>query len=299
MDRSDVTFDSHGAQCAAWHYRPAEDGQRPAVVMAHGGASVRGARLDAYAERFADAGFHVLVFDYRHFGDSEGEPRQLMDIRRQLQDYRAALGFVRTLQGVDPGRVAAWGTSLSGGHVLMLAAQSADVTAVVAQTPLTDGLAIARATGVRAGLRLMAAALRDVVGSALGRGPVMVPVVGPPGSVALLNAPGAMDGYKATIPPDAPWENRATARIALSTLTYRPFRQARGIRVPVLFCVAEHDAIAPPGPTVSLAEHIPHGEVVRYPIGHFDIYHGPLFDRTVGDQVAFLRRHLHLMPAIA
>jgi dienelactone hydrolase len=86
MQRSDVTFESAGTRCAAWLYRPVESGGGPApcVVLAHGFSGVRDQRLDAYAERFAQAGLAALVFDYRYFGDSDGEPRQLLDIRRQL-----------------------------------------------------------------------------------------------------------------------------------------------------------------------------------------------------------------------
>jgi fermentation-respiration switch protein FrsA (DUF1100 family) len=76
----------------------------------------RDQRLDAFAERFARAGLAALVFDYRHFGDSQGEPRQLLDIGRQLADWRAAIGYARTVDGIDPARIALWGSSFSGGH---------------------------------------------------------------------------------------------------------------------------------------------------------------------------------------
>jgi hypothetical protein len=58
------------------------------------------------------------VFDYRHFGASDGQPRQLIDIAGQLDDYRAAICFARSLRGVNAKRIALWGTSLSGGHVI-------------------------------------------------------------------------------------------------------------------------------------------------------------------------------------
>src|SRR2546423_7564002 len=120
MQRSDVTFQSGGTRCAAWLYRPAENGgsPTPCVILAHGFSGVRDQRLDAYAERFAQAGLTALVFDYRYFGDSDGEPRQLLDIRRQLEDWRAAITHARALEGVDPARIAIWGTSFSGGHVM-------------------------------------------------------------------------------------------------------------------------------------------------------------------------------------
>src|SRR5947209_8196715 len=98
--RSDVTFDSWGERCAAWLYRPDASEPRPCVVLGHGWSGVREQALDRYAERFAAAGLAALVFDYRHFGASEGEPRQLLDIRRQLADWAAAISYARTLDGV-------------------------------------------------------------------------------------------------------------------------------------------------------------------------------------------------------
>lgn len=107
---SDEWFDSGGTRCAARVYRTsAADRELPVVVMAHGFGSPRALRLYAYAEHFAAAGYLVVVFDYRGFGESEGEPRQLLDIRMQHEDWRAALRFARSLDGVDCDRVVAWG----------------------------------------------------------------------------------------------------------------------------------------------------------------------------------------------
>ncbi len=127
FNREDITFLSHEALCRAWFYRPAAPAGTPlpCVVMAHGLGGTRTAGLAPYAERFAAAGFGALVFDYRHFGDSEGDPRQLVSIRRQLQDWQSAIAFARGLPGVDPDRIALWGSSFSGGHVIVTAARDA------------------------------------------------------------------------------------------------------------------------------------------------------------------------------
>lgn len=108
--------------------------------MAHGFAAIRELRLDAYAERFAQAGIAALVFDYRGFGASDGHPRRVLDIGAQRADWRAALAYVRGLDGVDGRRVVGWGTSFAGGHVLHLAASGEELAAVVAQVPRVHGL---------------------------------------------------------------------------------------------------------------------------------------------------------------
>ena len=141
-EREDLSFASGGETCAAWLYRPdGAPGPAPCVVMAHGFSGTRGDRLPAYAERFAAAGMAVLLFDYRHFGDSTGEPRQLLDIGRQQADYRAAVAFARTLGGIDATRIALFGTSFSGGHVVAVAAQDPSIAASSPQCPFADGLA--------------------------------------------------------------------------------------------------------------------------------------------------------------
>src|SRR3954468_16610609 len=100
--RRDLTFPSGGEDCAASLFEAGTDAGPPwpCVVLAHGFGGTREVRLDAYAERFAAAGVAALVFDYRHFGASGGRPRQLLDIGRQLADWRAAIAFARALPEV-------------------------------------------------------------------------------------------------------------------------------------------------------------------------------------------------------
>jgi uncharacterized protein len=294
MQRSDVTFESAGTRCAAWLYRPAEDGggPTPCVILAHGFTGVRDQRLDAYAERFAEAGLAALVFDYRHFGDSDGEPRQLLDIRRQLEDWRAAIAYAHTLEGVDPARIAIWGTSFSGGHVMTLAAHDPSIAAVISQAAFADGLITLPAQGIGHSLRLTRAGLRDQVAALRGRPPHLIAAAGPPGSNSVMNTPDSEPGIQAITPPGSTMRNEVAARIALHVGSYRPARQAAKIRCPILFCVADNDALTAPGLVLKAATKAPRAEVKRYPIGHFDIYVGEWFERAVDDQTDFFKRHL-------
>lgn len=77
----------------------------PTVVMAHGFSAVKEQYLHNFAEVFAHAGLGALVFDHRNFGASDGEPRQEVDPWVQLQDYRHAITFARTLSEVDRDRI--------------------------------------------------------------------------------------------------------------------------------------------------------------------------------------------------
>jgi dienelactone hydrolase len=293
MNRQDVTFPSGGLQCSAWLMRPGGDaGQRPLVVMAHGFSATRELRLDAYAERFCQAGIGALLFDYRYFGASEGEPRQLLDIKQQLADYHAALGYARSLGWVDADRVAVFGSSFSGGHAISVAAADRRVAAVVSQCPHTDGLAGLTKVPPITLARLTAAGMADQARALLGREPQYVAAVGSPGSLALMSTPDAEPGFRAMVPAQTRWENRVAARVALQVPLYRPGRDAAKLTCPALFCVCDEDSVAPAGATLRLVKAAPHGEIKRYPVGHFDIYTGDTWEQAVADQTEFLVRTL-------
>jgi cephalosporin-C deacetylase-like acetyl esterase len=299
VERVEVPFGSHGGICRAWRYAPAAtDGtaseRRPCVVMAHGFGATRDASLAPYAERFAAAGMHVLLFDYRHFGTSDGLPRQLVSVRRQLQDYAVAVEFARALSGVDPDRVAVWGTSFSGGHALVTAATVPGVAAAICQCPMMDGLAAVRRileyAGARQLLRLTGHGLLDLALAPFRRAHY-VPTVGPPGSLAVMSSDDAEAGYRALLPPDAYVE--VAARIALAVAFYRPVSLAHRVRCPVLVQVCERDSVAPVAATERTVTALgDRAEVRRYAIGHFEPYFGKHFERSVSDQLEFLRARL-------
>lgn len=293
--RTDIEFTSAGAACAAWLYRPeasASSKDIPCVVMAHGFSAVREQRLDAYAERFALAGMAVLLFDYRHFGASAGEPRQLLSIRRQLQDWEAAVATARTLPGIDPGRIALFGSSLSGGHVQAIAARDSQIAAVVAQVPFCDGLRNLPGLGAVHVLRLTMAGLRDAVSTLIGLPPYCIPATGAPGTLSVMVTPDAVNGIANIDPPGSNWRNEVCARIALEIGTYRPSATAAKISCPILYGIAQNDALTPPHLAHEAAGRAPCAEVKSYECGHFDVYIGSLWEEIVADQTAFLVRHL-------
>jgi dienelactone hydrolase len=295
MRREDVWFNSGNDRISAWLYRPdggGSDANTPLLVMAHGLGAVRTMRLDAYAERFAEAGYACLVFDYRNFGDSEGAPRQLLDIPMQLQDWTVAAAFARTLPGIDPHRIGLWGTSFSGGHVIATAARVPGIAAVVSQCPFTDSIASLGTLTPLISARITAMAMRDLFGARFGASPVMVQTAGNPGEVALMNAPDAYPGYLKLVPDGTDLRNEVAARIGVTILPYRPGRLAAKVPCPILFCICESDTVAPSGPTRRYAAAAPRGEVKLYPEGHFEIYVGDAFERVIADQLEFLGRVL-------
>lgn len=288
----EVSFESGDATCRAWFYLPAAGARHPVIVMAHGLGGVRGMRLDAYAEQFTAAGYACLVFDYRYFGDSGGQPRQLLDIDAQLADWTAAVAFARSRCEIDPTRIVLWGTSFGGGHVIVTAARDSTIAAVIAQCPFTDGFASTRAMGLLATIKVVTRAIADHTAARLGRDPVMVALAGPANSAALMTAPDALTGYLGLVPEDSTHRNEVAARVATHIPRHRPGRHLAEVICPILLCVCETDTVAPAAATLRHARTARRGEVRRYPEGHFDIYVGAAFDRVVADQIAFLRQHV-------
>jgi pimeloyl-ACP methyl ester carboxylesterase len=291
--RTDVTFPSGDSECAAWFYEPDGAGQTPlpVVVMAHGLGAVREMRLDAWAERFAQAGYAVLVFDYRHFGASGGEPRQLLSVRRQREDWRAAIAYARSRDDLDPRKVAIWGSSFGGGHVIATAAEI-PVAAAIAQCPFTDGLSSTLAIPPLTAVKVVGRALRDVVAARLGRPPVTVPLAGEPGSTALMSAPDVVPGYLGIVPEGSSFRNEVAARVAFDILRARPGAQAPRVTCPLHVTICDEDTVAPARRTAKLVAKAPLGEVSHQACGHFDIYDGEGFERVVTDQLDFLKRHV-------
>lgn len=294
MQRGEVSFQSGGTQVAGWLFTPGGPGPHACVILGHGFGAVREARLDSYAERFAAAGLASLVFDYRHFGNSAGTPRQLLDVGRQLEDWKAALSYARSHKDLDSSRLALWGTSFSGGHVVRVAAEDGRVRAVVSQVPFADGLATMAQQGPITSARLLAAGIGDEIARLRASGCRRVKIVGAPGELACMTSPDAEPGYRALLPADTEWVNEVCARIVLRIPTYRPLKHAERVGCPVLVCVCDRDVICPPIAAWKLAGLCPRGEIRRFAGGHFDIYFGQNFETAVADQTGFLCRHLHV-----
>jgi pimeloyl-ACP methyl ester carboxylesterase len=295
-----ISFTSSGTSCGAWYLRAETDELtttrgRPCIVMGHGFAATRDAGLLPFAERFAGAGADVLIFDYRGFGTSDGVPRQDVNHRKHRQDYHAAVAAARGLRGVDKSRIVLWGSSYSGGHVVAVAAKDRRIRAVISQGAAMDGLAALRmvqsTSGTRKVLTLTLAGLRDLARVLTGRQAHVVPVVGEPGSSAVIVSPGAVAGYEAIMGPT--FRNEMCARGILRLALNRPVAAAGKLRAPILLIVAEQDNVAPVSAVRAVARRAGKlAETESFDCGHFDIYVGEVFEKSVARQVEFLRTHL-------
>lgn len=280
-----VDFDVSGETCRGTLSLPGGDTDPPTVVLGPGLGAERGFGYPAVAERFADAGYAALCFDYRGFGESDGDS-QLVDPARHRADYAAAIDRLDRLDAVGDG-IVLWGASLSGGHVLALAADRRDVDAVIAVTPVLDARSIVRARGGRYVARAAIAGLRDLLGHRFGRGRT-VPIVGDREALAVVTEPGTKRGYLDLVDRESAWQNETPARSLLRVANHRPGERLGEIGVPTLLVAGTDDPIVPADRIVDAAEDLRHGTVVSMPADHFSPF-GADFEPAVGHQLSFLR----------
>ena len=293
-ERQKVRFPSGDSTCAAWHYPGTNGG---CVIMAGGLAVTKEPGTDRFAKRFHEAGFTVLAFDYRHFGESGGQPRQIARIGEQQADWKAAIAFARTLTEVDRTRLAIWGFSSSGGHVFPVASRDprsggGDRPNAARGRPGRDAERDAAPNTDRV-LRFTGRAILDAFGGLVGRDPLLVPLAGEPGTVTSLTTPDSLNGAEALNPdnmyPD--WQQEVAARSRAARRLLPAGRYASRVRCPLLVLAYDDDGVAVPGPAVRAAQRAPRGELVRLPGGHYE----PFMDgheQAVEIQLSFLRRHL-------
>lgn len=297
MARRDIEFDAEGVTLRGWFYAAeGATGPSPTVVMAHGFSAVKEMYLDSFAEVFADAGLNALVFDNRNFGASDGEPRYEIDPWEQVRDYRHAITYASTLDEVDADRVGVWGTSYSGGHVLVVAAIDRRVKAVVAQVPLVSGSAnigeLVRAD-FRAGFREQFDA--DRATRFAGDPPAMVPVVAEdPLAPSALPTPDSWTWFTETAGTRAPaWRNEVTLRTVEMLGEYEPATYVGRITpTPLLMLVARGDHLTPAHLAIDAYQQAREPKrLIILPGGHFDAYVAG-FDQASGPARNWFVEHL-------
>lgn len=290
METTTVTFDSHGTDCAATLYRDESPGpERPCVVLCAGFSGTQDTpSVIAAATAFAEAGCVAMTFDYRSFGASGGEPRQVADIEGQLADIAAAVAYARAQPGVDAARIVLWGSSLGGGHVVTAAARDPRIAAVIAQVPFNGFPAQAEGRSKAETRALQRAIVTDWLRGLFRRPPRYIAAVGKPGELAVMTGPRAHRIIEAMDSPT--WRNSIAPRTLLAMARYKPGDHAPQLRMPLLVCIAENDRETPPEDALELARRAPDNEVRTYSFSHFEIYHPDNRAKVLADQLDFLRR---------
>ncbi|MGY1669409.1 alpha/beta hydrolase [Geodermatophilus sp. SYSU D00710] len=300
--REDIEFATEdGVPLRGWHYTPDDgpaDTRRPLVVMAHGFSAVKEMHLDDFAEHFAAGGLGVLAYDNRNLGTSDGEPRGEIDPWQQVRDYRTAITWAQTQRWCDPDRIGIWGSSYSGGHVLVVGALDRRVKCVVSQVPLVSGLANARRL-IRADQFADLRAVFDADRAAryAGKPPAMMQVTWEkdPAEVCALPTADTSEFFFGPMQDRAAtWRNEVTLRSVEMFVEYEPGAYIADIApTPLMVVVAAKDHLTVADLTLEYFERARHPkELLVLPVGHFEAYVGEAFQRSAPAQLDWFRRHL-------
>ncbi|KAJ7503331.1 alpha/beta-hydrolase [Mycena galericulata] len=264
----------------------------PIIVMGHGFSADKTMGLAYYAEAFATAGYACLVFDYRHWGASDGTPRHALIIEDQLEDYRTVIKYARQQPEFDPQRLILWGSSFSGGHSITLSADATvNAVAAMAQCPYT-GTAPPLPFDTTF-IKMAGSALLDLIKQALGLAPVYIPVVSDPGTVGALTTEGAVSGMLSICTQDTQYKNQLTASSLLSLPSYQPRAKAGLINCPLLIVLPTEDNLCLPEGMIQISKATEKCELLSLPCGHFDVYFGAShYAESLSGQLEFLKKHV-------
>ena len=284
--REDLDFYSKGTRCAAWLYLPETDQKPPIIVMAHGLGGTREMRLYAYAERFAAAGYACYLFDYRNYGASDGNKRQLINVKMQLTDWNNAIEFIKKDPRIDPDKLLIFGSSFSGGHAVWLSAHRDDVKGAVAQCPYTNTMATIKIVGLPYIIKKAPFVIADVLTGVTGYHPIMLKLSTFPGTGENAFMVADEETTERFI-EGADYINEAPARTLLEFVKYSPGRFFKNVKNPIFVAACKKDNLAPAYKTIQLAKKAANMKYKEYDCGHFNIYLSPYFEEVIEDDIHF------------
>jgi len=298
--RLEIEFPSRELKCRGWLYVP--DGSvvkqpMPAIVMAHGFSAVKEMfQLSSYAERFEEAGFITLIFDFRFLGDSDGDPRGQIISHEQQEDYRNGITWLSLRPEVDADRIGVWGTSLAGGHVLHLAAFDRRIKAVVAQVPTINPVKQIVHRSGEDGLKQFLGMFATDRTQRFEDGTVnYMKVVGLPGELSALSTPDAYELMMKKSAGAPNWINQVTLESLENYVEYVPTANIELISpTPLLMVLAEQDSLIPVELARAAFDRAGGPKKLEvFPCGHFEVYETePWFSKAVNSMAEWYTKYL-------
>jgi len=286
-----TTFLFKGDACAATTFYPdntAENTDKaPAILMIHGWGGIQMVLFKEFIQRFRNAGFAVMTFDFPGWGDSSGWPRNRINPWERVRVADAALAHLKSDELIDSSKIVAWGTSFGGGHAIDLAANHPELAAVVAHVPMLNGLDAVKAVPLTRMLRFSVDIALDII-NPLGR--KYLPVVSPEGDYSTMDRDGAqriadwVDDHM-----DGKYDNRVTAASLLTMGWYHPRLNLKNIRIPGLIVGALRDTVAPFDEAAVRRQVGSNFRINTLDANHFDPYLPPFVDGNIDAQLEFMK----------
>jgi cephalosporin-C deacetylase-like acetyl esterase len=295
--REDIEFTSQGLRCRGWLYVPDaldEGRQSPAIVMAHGFAGVKEMGMASFAERFTAAGFATFVFDYRCWGESDGEPRNQIFAQDMVEDYRNAVTWLSDRSEVDAQRIGAWGTSYSGGLVLYVGTFDKRVKAVVAQVPSALNPESRQAKDPETWGRVGEFLIQDRIERYKTGIVKYMKVVAPEGEPCVLPGQEAYEEYMALKEFAPHWRNEVTFESLEKMREFDPVSLVHLMAPTALLLIpGEKDNLVPISAVKATYERAREPKAISIlPITHFEVYRDPWLSKAADLAIEWFKKHL-------
>lgn len=269
--------------------KPGGEDKKPVIVLCHGFCGIREILLPAFAQAFAEAGFAAITFDYRGFGDSDGERGRLVPAM-QIADILTVVRWAQQQPALDAQRIGLWGTSFGGCHVFGAAAQMPEIKCLVSQLAFADGEAIVSGHMDQQEKNAFIATLDKMVEKQKTSGKEMMVSVNRVLSDAESKAFFAEN--RALYPK---MDIKIPFLTVRETLQYKPALAAAQVKCPSLVVIAEKDSVNPPEQGRALFAAIGAQEKELYQQAdarHYDIYTGAHFQQVIRVQTAWFEKYL-------
>lgn len=268
---------------------PVNSSQNPVIILCHGFCGIRDMLLPAFAEAFTRAGFSTITFDYRGFGDSQGEKGRLVP-EMQIDDILSVVNWARARSGLDAQRIGLWGTSFGGCHVFGAAARDSEIACIVSQMAFADGEEVV--TGMMNDIEKEAFLLtldkmaekQESTGREL--------FVSINRVLSDNESKSFFEEYRKAFPA---MDIKIPFLTVRETLKYKPALNASKVVCPTLVVIAGHDTVNPPEQGRALFSAAGAKEKQLYEqknARHYGMYTGEHFDDVIAVQLGWFRKYL-------
>ncbi|MCX5900896.1 MAG: alpha/beta fold hydrolase [Proteobacteria bacterium] len=287
----EVSFYSEGSLLIGNLYLPdaqTDVAMLPAVVLCHGFSGIREILLPPYAELFAQNGFAALVFDYRGFGDSQGERGRLVPAE-QVVDIRNAITFMETVPEVDTARIGLWGTSFGGANAIYTASIDKRVKCISVQITFGSGeRMVAGGMNDEAREKLLSTLQKAWQRAVTKNKPLYLNMD------QILTDPDSKEFYQKTVEMHPKLKNRLPLLTIKESMECRPENHIAGLGIPVMIIGATGDIVCPVEESKILYEKArePKELFIIDSARHYDVYEGEHFKLSAGKALEWYNKYL-------
>lgn len=263
--------------------------KRPVIILCHGFCGIREILLPAFAESFTLAGFATITFDYRGFGDSDGERGRLVPAM-QISDILSVVNWAREEPGLDAERIGLWGTSFGGCHVFGAAVNDPSIKCIVSQLAFADGEEIVTGRMAEEEKSAFLATLDKMAEKQKRSGKEMFVSI-----TRVLSDVESKTFFEDNKILHPKMDIKIPFLTVRETLLYKPAQSASQVRCPSLIVIAEKDTVNPPEQGRALFSAV--GAAVKKLYEekgacHYDMYADKHFNQVIRVQTEWFRKYL-------